>query len=76
MKSDSSRGTGSGADAVRNVTNAESLQASLQGIGPIITYGTKIGGSSVSMKLKYVTEVNARRRFESDVVAASLNIAF
>jgi hypothetical protein len=28
--------SGSGADAVRNVTNAESLQASLQGIGPII----------------------------------------
>lgn len=68
--------SGSGADAVRNVTNAESLQASLQGIGPIITYGTKIGGRAVSMKLKYVSEMNARRRFESDVVAASFNIAF
>lgn len=68
--------SGSGADAVRSVTNADSLQASMQGVGPIITYNTKIGGQAVSMKLKYVTEMNARRRFESDVVAASFNIAF
>lgn len=68
--------SGSGADAVRNATNAESLQASMQGLGPIITYNTKIGDTAVSMKLKYVTEVNARRRFESDVISASFNISF
>jgi hypothetical protein len=68
--------TGSGADAVRNLTNAESLQASLQGLGPIISYNTKIGNTAVSMKLKYVTEFNARRRFESDVWSASFNITF
>ena len=68
--------TGSGADAVRNVTNAESLQASLQGIGPIITYSKKIGDRTVSMKLKYISEMNARRRFESDVAVASFTVAF
>ena len=68
--------TGSGADAVRDVTNAESLQASMQGFGPIITYATRIGDRSVSMKLKYLTETNARRRFESDVLAASFSISF
>lgn len=68
--------TGSGADAVRKVTNAESLQASLQGIGPIITYSKKIADRTVSMKLKYISEMNARRRFESDVAVASFSVAF
>ena len=68
--------SGSGADAVRNATNAQSLQASVQGFGPIITYSGKIGDTAVSMKLKYLTEVNAKRRFESDVISASFNIAF
>lgn len=67
--------SGSGADAVRNLTNAESLQASVQGIGPILSYSTRIGGRPVSMKVKYLAETNARRRFESDVLSASFNIA-
>jgi hypothetical protein len=46
------------------------------GIGPIITYSTKIGDRSVSMKLKYLTEFDARRRFESDVIAANFSINF
>lgn len=68
--------SGSGAEAIRRATNAESLQASMQGIGPILTYNTKFGDTAVSMKVKYIHEVNARRRFESDVVSASVNIAF
>lgn len=68
--------TGAGADAVRKYTGAESLQASMQGFGPIVSYNTKFGDTAVSMKLKYLTEVNAKRRFESDVWSGSFNIAF
>jgi hypothetical protein len=68
--------SGSGADALKAATNAASLQAQVFGIGPIITYSTKIGGRSVSMKLKYLTEFDARRRFESDVIAANVSINF
>lgn len=68
--------SGAGADAVRNLTGASSLQASVQGLGPIISYNTKMGDTAVSMKLKYIQEVNAKRRFESNVWSASFNIAF
>lgn len=68
--------SGAGAEAVKNLTNAESLQASMQALGPIITYSTKVNGTAVSMKLKYLQEFNARRRFESNIWAASVNIAF
>jgi len=68
--------TGSGAAAVRAYTGAESLQASVQGMGPIITYGTRIGDAAVSMKLKYLQELNAKRRFESNVWSASFSISF
>lgn len=68
--------SGAGADAVRNLTGASSLQASVQGLGPIISYNTKMGDTAVSMKLKYLQEVNAKRRFESNVWSASFNIAF
>jgi hypothetical protein len=68
--------SGSGADALKAATNAASLQAQVFGIGPIITYSTKIGDRSVSMKLKYLTEFDARRRFESDVIAANFSINF
>lgn len=68
--------SGSGADSTRNLTNAKSLQASVQGLGPILTYNTKVGDTSVSMKFKYLSEFNAKRRFESDVVSASVNFAF
>jgi hypothetical protein len=68
--------SGSGADALKAATNAASLQAQVFGIGPIITYSTKIGDRSVSMKLKYLSEFDARRRFESDVIAANFSINF
>ena len=57
-------------------TSAESLQAQVFGVGPIITYNTKIGDRSVSLKLKYLSEFDAKRRFESDVIAASFSINF
>jgi hypothetical protein len=68
--------SGSGAESLKAATNAASLQAQVFGIGPIISYSTKIGDRSVSMKLKYLNEFDARRRFESDVIAASFSINF
>ena len=67
---------GAGADAIRFATGQDSLQAEVYGIGPLITYSTKVGDRSVSMKLKYVHEFSARKRFESDVVTASVNFKF
>lgn len=71
-----SEDSGSGAEALKAATSAESLQAQVFGVGPIITYNTKIGDKSISMKLKYLPEFDAKRRFESDVIAASFSINF
>jgi hypothetical protein len=68
--------SGSGADALKAAAGAASLQAQVLGVGPIITYNTKMGDRSVSLKLKYLTEFDAKRRFESDVIAASFSINF
>lgn len=67
---------GSGAESLKAATNAASLEAQVYGLGPIISYGAKIGDRSVSMKLKYLSEFDARRRFESDVIAVSFSINF
>jgi hypothetical protein len=68
--------SGSGAEALKAATNAASLEAQVYGLGPIISYSTRMGDRSVSMKLKYLSEFDARRRFESDVIAASFSINF
>jgi hypothetical protein len=68
--------SGSGADALQAATGAASLQAQVFGAGPIITYSTKFGDTSISLKLKYLSEFDAKRRFESDVIAASFSINF
>jgi hypothetical protein len=47
------------------------------GAGPIITYsGGKLFGADMSLKMKYVTEFGARRRFESDIFTVNLALAF
>lgn len=68
--------SGTGAAQIKAVTGADSLQASVLGLGPIVTYSTQMGGRSVSFEAKYVSEFNAKRRFESDVVEVSFSIAF
>ncbi len=68
--------SGAGAEQIKAVTGAESLQASVMGIGPMVTYSTILGGRSVSFEAKYLNEFNARRRFESDVIEASFSIKF
>lgn len=68
--------SGAGADLIRYATGQDSLQAEVYSIAPIVTYSTKIGGTSVSMKLKYIYEFGARKRLESNVVWATINVAF
>jgi hypothetical protein len=69
--------SGNGAEQTRAALGADSLQARVAGAGPIITYsGGKLFGADVSLKMKYVTEFAAKRRFESDVFTVNLTLAF
>ena len=58
--------SGEGADTMRQLTGAESLEARVFGIGPIVTLNTKVGDMPLSLKAKYVPEFDANRRFESN----------
>jgi hypothetical protein len=69
--------SGSGAEQTRIALGAESLKARVAGIGPIVTFsGGEMFGGDLSLKMKYVSEFNAKRRFESDVVTVNLTIAY
>jgi hypothetical protein len=68
--------SGAGADAIAAAVGARSLQASVYGAGPILTYGTKLGTVPVSLKIKYTGEFDARRRFESDTLWFTLGLTF
>jgi hypothetical protein len=69
--------SGNGAEQTRAALGADSLQARVAGAGPIITYsGGKLFGADVSLKMKYVTEFAAKRRFESDIFTVNLTLAF
>jgi hypothetical protein len=69
--------SGSGADATRTALGASSLRAKVSGAGPIITYsGVSLFGGQASFKLKYTTEFNGKRRFESDVLSLNMSVSF
>jgi hypothetical protein len=68
--------SGDGADNFKDLTDAESLEARVFGIGPIATYSTKISGAPFNFKLKYIHEFEARRRFEGDIFWGSINFSF
>jgi hypothetical protein len=69
--------SGSGAHLTRAALDADSLQARVAGAGPIVTYsGGQLFGADVSLKMKYVAEFGAKRRFESDIVTVNLALAF
>ncbi len=69
--------SGSGADITRAALGADSLQARVNGIGPLVTYsGGELFGGDVSLRAKYVTEFGAKRRLESDVFTFSLSLAY
>ncbi len=69
--------SGSGAEGTRAALGANSLRARVSAAGPIVTYsgGTLLGGQT-SFRLKYVSEFNAPRRFENDVLTFSATVAF
>ena len=69
--------SGTGAEQTRAALGAKSLKARVGGIGPILTFsGGELFGGDVSLKMKYVSEFNAKRRFESDVASVNLTIAY
>lgn len=68
--------SGAGADAIRAALGADSLQASVNGIGPIMTYQGKLFGNATSFEAKHVSEFDATRRFGSDIVWLSATISF
>lgn len=68
--------SGEGADTMRALTGAESLQARVFGLGPIVTWNTKVGDIPLSLKAKYIPEFDAKRRFESNVFWVTLGLTF
>lgn len=68
--------SGAGADQMRALTSAESLQARVFGLGPIVTWNRKFRERAVALKAKYVPEFAAKRRFESDIIWLTLNVSF
>ncbi len=68
--------SGSGAEQLKAATGAQSLKARVFGIGPVATYATKIGGTSLSLKAKYTHEFEARRRFSGDSFQLSVALGF
>lgn len=68
---------GAGAQRTRAALGADSLQARVAGLGPILTYnGGNLFGGKASLKVKYVSEFAAKRRFESDIFTANLSLDF
>lgn len=51
--------SGSGARAIQAATGAKSLEASVWGIGPLLSHNGKIGELPVSFKIKYLTEFDS-----------------
>lgn len=69
--------TGRGAEQTRVALGADSLQARVAGAGPIVTFsGGQLFGADVSLKIKYVAEFAAKRRFENNIFTANLSLAF
>ncbi len=68
--------SGSGADALRATLGADSLQARVFGLGPIVSWNTQIGTVPVSFKAKYMQEFGAKRRFESDKLWLTVGLVF
>ncbi|MFK7881484.1 transporter [Roseobacter sp.] len=68
--------SGSGADASKALLGANSLRARVFGIGPIVSWSTKLNHVPLSIKAKYVTEFEAKRRFESDKFWLTVGVSF
>ncbi len=68
--------SGAGARATEQALGADSLNARVLDVGPIVTYNGKMGGVPVSLKLKYTHEFAAKRRFENNILWLNLGVSF
>lgn len=69
--------SGTGAEQTKAFLGADSLRGQVFGIGPVVTYsGANLFGQDVSFQLKYFTEFEAKRRFESDTLWLNLAVTF
>jgi hypothetical protein len=68
--------SGGGADALRATLGADSLQARVFGLGPIVTWSTQVGQVPVNLKAKYTKQFGAKRRFENDSLWLTLGVVF
>lgn len=68
--------SGAGAERFEAVTRAESLQARVFGIGPVLNWNTSLAGRPLAFEAKYLHEFGAKRRFESDIVWGSVVFGF
>lgn len=68
--------SGAGADKLRLTSGSDSLQAEVYSIAPLVSYATKVGGTAVSFKAKYVYEFGAKRMFENKALWLSATFSF
>lgn len=68
--------SGSGAENFKTAIGAQSLQARIFGLGPVIQYGTKLGDVPVTFEAKYIQEFESRRRLEGESFWFTAGIAF
>ncbi len=68
--------SGAGADATKALLGANSLEARVFGIGPIVSWSTTIASTPVNFKAKYISEFGAKRRFESDKFWLTVGVVF
>lgn len=68
--------SGAGADAFRARSGVETLQVSVAGLGPIMTYSTRVADTAFSLKAKYVKQFDAQSRFQSDTFWLTVGLVF
>lgn len=68
--------SGSGARSTQARLGAKTLSARVFGIGPAISWSTKVGDVGVNVKAKYIHEFGAMRRFEGDAIFGNISFAF
>lgn len=71
-----SEDSGAGADAIKASLGLSSLKAQAFGLGPVVSYSTKIGDRPVSFKAKYIKEFDVENAFEVDKFWFTLGFVF
>lgn len=71
-----SEDSGAGAESIKASLGLSSLKAQAFGLGPVVTYSTKIGDQPVNFKAKYIKEFDVERAFEVDKFWFTLGFVF